>query len=89
MYVSAIGDGWAPVIFNTEEELAFIRANQEDFNDIPSYWVGGSTDLERNELIEYCDYYPHDKVLSYTLSTKIIQFPLKHSRLQQTETILS
>ena len=51
----------APVIFNTEEELAFIRANQEDFNDIPSYWVGGSTDLERNELVEYSDYYSNEE----------------------------
>ena len=75
MYVSAIGAGWAPVIFNTEEELAFVRAIQKDFNNIPSYWTGGSTDLEINELVEYHDYYSNEEGLPYILSTKRIKQP--------------
>ena len=54
---SGLGDGWAPVIFNSEEELAFVKAIHEDFNEIHSYWVGGFTDSELNSNVEYSNYY--------------------------------
>ena len=46
LYLSALGDGWAPAILNDQAELDFIRQGQSTFSDDRSCWLGGSTDTQ-------------------------------------------
>ena len=57
--IPGLGDGWAPAILNSEEELAFIRRTEDRTIVIQSYYIGGSTDVEEiGRTIEYSDYIP-------------------------------
>ena len=38
-----MGEGWAPAIINSEDELEFIRTQQLGFSSLRDYSVGGST----------------------------------------------
>ena len=57
---SELGEGWARAVLNSIEELDFIRGGQNGILDIESYWIGGSTDAEKNSTLEYSDYYTND-----------------------------
>ena len=53
-----IGDGWGPLVLNSEEELDFVRRGSEfQAPTIQSYWIGGSTDANKSSTIEYSEYY--------------------------------
>ena len=56
LYFSALGEGWAPAILNSPEELDFIRQGQLWFSDDRSYWLGGSTNTQPWEHIDLSDY---------------------------------
>ena len=44
MYIIVFGEGWAPAILNSAEELAFIREGQAGNKEVSTYWIGGSID---------------------------------------------
>ena len=56
-YISALGNGWAPAILNTEQEMTFIQEAQKGLNDFRNYWIGGFTYSEPGSKIGYSRYY--------------------------------
>ena len=40
-----IGNGWKPVVLDTQEEYDFIKKVQTSFNNSVHYWIGGSTNV--------------------------------------------
>ena len=55
-----IGEGWAPTIINSPEELDFLKHAQKSFIDDRSYWLGGSTSKKPWSIINLSDYIPGD-----------------------------
>ena len=53
---SALGNGWDLAIFDSVEELAFIREAQKRLGNINDYWIGGFTDSESGRIIQYSAY---------------------------------
>ena len=45
MFSSVIGNGWKPVVLDTQEEYDFIKKVQTSFNNSVHYWIGGSTNV--------------------------------------------
>ena len=39
---SEIGQGWIPVVLNSETELEFILENQRNLSNNQSFWIAGS-----------------------------------------------
>ena len=56
LYLSDIGDGWKPVVLNTQEEYDFIRESQKVLSNSVPYWIGGSANYLPNVTINYIDY---------------------------------
>ena len=56
LYVLDLGEGWAPVVFDSEDELAFIRAGEIGSNVPNTYWAGCSTDAHTDSIIQYSNY---------------------------------
>ena len=52
-----LDDGWSASVLNSEEELAFVRGGAGYHSVIQSYWIGGTTDADKNSTIEYSEYY--------------------------------
>ena len=44
-------------MFETEEEMAFVREAQKGLNDSASYWIGGYTDSVPDSPFPYSAYY--------------------------------
>ena len=58
IYLSDFGDGWAPTVLNSREELSFILKGFKNIG--PSHrkhYIGGSTDHGPNKKITYSKYY--------------------------------
>ena len=56
LFISGLGHGWAPAVLNTEEELDFVKEAQKGVTHTRSYWIGGSTNVERPENFGYSSY---------------------------------
>ena len=54
---SDLGDGWAPAVLDSQEELDLIRQGQKRNRELWSYWIGGSTAAEIDSTIKYSNYY--------------------------------
>ena len=52
-----LGDGWAPTVLESEEELNFLSKHQNGNDDVQSYWIGGFTDAAKDSTIDYSHYY--------------------------------
>ena len=48
-----LGDGWAPTVLESDEELNFLSKHQNGNDNVHSYWIGGFTDAAK----DYSDYY--------------------------------
>ena len=60
-YILELGNGWAPVILETEEEFNFVRAADRIINNPRNYWIDGSTNNCCIAEIEYSDYIQGDR----------------------------
>ena len=47
-----LGNGWAPAILNSQEELDFILG-AHTLSELQYYWIGGSADLSEGSTITY------------------------------------
>ena len=56
--MSDLGDGWGPVILNSQTELIFIKEIHKELNASINYWIGGSTDVENEDSLTFLDYLP-------------------------------
>ena len=56
--ISELGEGWAPAILDTEEEMNFIKEGQKKFSDNRSYRIGGEATQRPPASIDYSDYIP-------------------------------
>ena len=57
MSSSDLGDGWAPVVLDSLEELAFILKGHKTIGrDYQRYWIGGSTNVNEGRALEYNNY---------------------------------
>ena len=56
LYLSDLGEGWAPTVIGSEEELAFIRGGEIGNNVPNTYYLGGSTDADTDTTLQYSDY---------------------------------
>ena len=56
LYLSDIGDGWKPVVINSQVEYNFIREAQKVLSNSVPYWIGGSANYLPNVTINYNDY---------------------------------
>ena len=50
--------GWRTVIINSEAEYEFIQEKEKELSDHHPFWVGGSTDMEEDNLLQFCQYIP-------------------------------
>ena len=60
LYFQDLGEGWAPAVLNSLEELDFIIGGERDFPIIQSYWIGGSTNATKGSTLQYPDDYSTD-----------------------------
>ena len=51
-----MGDGWAPAILNTRREMDFIQQGQRSFSDNRGYWIGGKTNTQTGDFLDYPAY---------------------------------
>ena len=51
MHFSDIGMGWEPAVLDTKEEFDFIREGQKNFTNSAPYWIGGTTDSDKEQSI--------------------------------------
>ena len=56
-----MGEGWAPAVLNTREEMDFIIQGQKGFSDNRNYWIGGRTNV-RGRSIDYSEYIPTEQL---------------------------
>ena len=54
-----LGEGWAPAVINSPEELILMYKIQKKMYDDQSYWISGSTYVEDEELVTFFDYMPN------------------------------
>ena len=57
LYFSDLGEGWSPAALNSPEELTFIIKGFKNIRPHEKYWIGGSTDGETDQNIEYSAYF--------------------------------
>ena len=55
-----LGHGWAPAVLDTEEEHDFVKEAQKGVTHLRSYWIGGTTDVERPEHFDFSAYESND-----------------------------
>ena len=55
---SDIGNGWIPVILNSQTELEFILENQRSLSNNQSFWIAGSTRTTGD--IDYSHYFQYE-----------------------------
>ena len=59
IYFSGIGEGWRATVLSSQEEYEFIREGQKSFCDSAPYWLGGTTNILKDNEAEYSDYLPN------------------------------
>ena len=59
-----MGKGWGMTVFNSKEELDFISRGQEGNDVLASYYIGGSTDVEKGSTVSYSDYISNESGLT-------------------------
>ena len=58
IYFSDLGDGWAPALLNSPEELSFILIGFEYIGSShQKHYIGGSTHHAPDKEIKYSEYY--------------------------------
>ena len=61
LYLSDLGEGWAPTILNSQSEVDFLKQAQKDFGDnTRSFWVDGTTNAELNSIFDFNSYITGD-----------------------------
>ena len=68
IYISELGDGWAPVIMDTAEEYNFIRKSDIQFTDTWEYYLGGTTNVQWVDVYDY--YIPNDSGVQISHTNK-------------------
>ena len=61
--ISEMGNGWAPVVINSQEEYDFLRQGQKTLRNSVPYWINGSTNVQQQlglEFLNYSDYIAND-----------------------------
>ena len=61
--ISEMGNGWAPVVINSQEEYDFLREGQKTLRNSVPYWINGSTNVQQQlglEHLNYSDYIVND-----------------------------
>ena len=63
--ISEMGNGWAPVVINSQEEYDFLRQGQKTIRNSVPYWINGSTNAQQQFGLEhyrsnYTDYVAND-----------------------------
>ena len=48
-----LGDGWFPAVFETYQELEFVRAGQFGWSNSRNYYIGGSANPRRVGVFHY------------------------------------
>ena len=56
-YFLDFGEGWSPATLNSPEELTFILKGFKNIRPQGRYWIGGSTNGETDQNIEYSAYF--------------------------------
>ena len=51
-----MGNGWGPAVINSQQEYDFIKEGQQGFINSISYWIGGSTDNQTDDIFDYTYY---------------------------------
>ena len=51
-----MGNGWGPAVINSQQEYDFIKEGQKGFFNSISYWIGGSTDNQTDDIFNYTYY---------------------------------
>ena len=55
-----MGNGWGPAVVDSQQEYDFIKEGQQGFINSISYWIGGSTDNQTDDIFNYTFYISND-----------------------------